>query len=50
VSYWARVGKPGFVALTKPGHEVEHPHQIHRLEPDERLDCGTSKPLRRCWR
>ena len=39
--YWVRWGKPGFLALTTPGHKFEHPDEIPRLKSDERLDAPT---------
>ena len=32
VSYWVRWGKPGFMALVRPGYEPKHPDKIIRLK------------------
>jgi hypothetical protein len=40
LSYLCRFGKPGFKALLKRGHAVEHPDKIYRLKDDERLSCA----------
>ena len=37
IFYYARYGKPGFKALVKPGHVVEHPNQIPKVKAKERL-------------
>jgi hypothetical protein len=46
-NYWSRYGKPGFVVLTKPGHEVKNPKEIALLKDADRRDlidqCVTAK-------
>jgi hypothetical protein len=40
--YWVRWDRPGHVVLIKPGHEVEDPDKVPRLEPHERLAIGSN--------
>jgi hypothetical protein len=42
VSYWARFGKPGFLALVKPGSDPKSPDKIIRLSAGERQTIAVS--------
>jgi hypothetical protein len=41
-SYWVRWDRPGFLALTKPGHEINSKSHIPHLKPEERAALITS--------
>ena len=43
-SYWVRWGRPGFLALTKPGHEITKA-KIPRLEPKERFALANGQGI-----